>query len=88
MKEYTLQILRKFIEDQLVYFPNSAVVLDQWIVTSGDLFQSIILRNDIPITDMPPCHQTALNDSKDEEVSKNWENMSTKLIGAIFTRAW
>ena len=73
LKKYSGIFLNKYIEDQLVYFPNSDNVLDQWIVTAGDLFDSVILRNEIPITDMPPCHQAALNDSKDEAVLGTWE---------------
>ena len=53
LKEYSNHLLRKYIENQLVYFPNSSKVLDQWIVTAGDLFESVIFRNEIPITDMP-----------------------------------
>ena len=68
LEKYSGVFLKKCIEGQLVYFPNSANVLYQWIVTAGDLFDSVILRNEIPITDMPPCHQAALNASKDEEV--------------------
>ncbi len=60
------------------------MVLDQWIVTAGDMFDSVILRNEIPITDMPPCHQTALNQSKDEEVVKLCNQMRNNLIGAAF----
>ena len=70
LKTYSRQLLKRFIEEQLVYFPNSMNVLRQWILTAGDLFDSIIIQNDIPITDMPPAHQTALNSSKEEEVVK------------------
>lgn len=68
----------------MVYFPDSSKVLDKWIVTVGDLFDSVIFRNEIPITDMPPAHQTALNDSKDEEVLKTWISMKDNLLGASF----
>ena len=64
-------MLKNYIEKQLVYFPNSFKVLDKWIITSGDIFDSVIIRNEIPITDMPPSHQTSLNESKDEEVVEN-----------------
>ena len=64
LKEYSNQFLRKYIEEQVVYFPNSSKVLDTWIVTAGDLFDSVIRRNEFPITDMPLSHQTALNGSK------------------------
>ena len=70
LKTYSRQLLKRFIEEKLVYFPNSMNVLSQWILTAGDLFNSVILLYDIPITDMPPAHQTALNSSKEEEVVK------------------
>ena len=84
LKGYACGLLKKFIECQLIYFPNSAVILERWIVTAGDLFESIVVRNEIPITDIPPCHQTALNDSKDEEVVNMWDHMKTTLLGAAF----
>ena len=59
-------------------------VLSQWILTAGELFDSIILHNDIPITDMPPAHQTALHTLKDEEVLKMWLDMKTKILCASF----
>ena len=40
LMEYSNQLLRKFIEEQLVYFPNSTRVLGNWIVSAGDLFES------------------------------------------------
>lgn len=69
---YSEELLKKYILDQLRYFPNISKVLDQWIVTAGGLFDSVIIRNEIPITDMPPSHQTEMNESKDEEVLKTY----------------
>ena len=60
------------------------MVLDQWIITAGALFDSVILTDEIPITDMPPCHQTALNQSKDDEVINVWNQMRNNLLGASF----
>ena len=68
LKVYSSQFLSKYITEQLVNFPNSMKVLSQWILTASNLFDSIIFRNEIPITDMPPAHQTALNESNDEKV--------------------
>ena len=86
LKKYSGIFLKKYIEDQLVYFPNSENCLDQWIVTAGDLFDSVILRNEIPITDMPPCHQAALNASKDEEVLGKMETDEQQRFRSIIMR--
>ena len=80
LKKYSCTLLEKYIEEQLVYFPNSSNVLDKWIVTAGDLFESVIINNEIPITDMPPACQTSLNNCMDEEVVKKWESMNGNLL--------
>ena len=59
-------------------------VLCQWIITAGDLFESVIIKNEIPITDMPPASQTALDNCMDEDVVKKWETMKGNLLGAAF----
>ena len=82
LQEYSSQLLKRYIEEQLVYFPNSTKVLSQWIVTAGGLFDSVIIQNEIPITDMPPACQTALNNCMDEEVVKMWESMNGNLLCA------
>ena len=55
-----------------------------WIITASDLFDSVIIRNEIPITDMPPAHQTALNESKEAEVVERCMSMKERFLGATF----
>lgn len=75
LQEYANSLLKKFILEQLQYFPNSSKVCGDWIVTASHLFESVILKDEIPITDMPPTHQTALNEFKDEEVLRMCSSM-------------
>ena len=72
LKRYSSNLLRKFIEEQLVFFPNSLRTLDSWIVAAGDLFESVIVSNDIPITSMPSVLQSSLFQTSDESVVKFW----------------
>ena len=82
LHEYSNQLLKRYIEEQLVFFPNSMKVLSQLIVTAGDLFDSVIVKNEIPITDLPPACQTALDNCMDEEVVKMWESMHGNVLCA------
>ena len=82
LKEYSSHLLKRYIEEQLVFFPNSIKVLSQWIVTEGCLFDFVIIKNEIPITDMPPAFQTSLNTCMDEEVVNMWDSMNRNLLGA------
>ena len=81
---HSFGLLKKFIEEQLIYFPNSGNILDQWIVTAGNLWDSVILRDEIPISDLPPCHQKALNNSKEEEVIQMWSKLRGNLLRSAF----
>ena len=47
------QFFTKFIEEQLIYFPNSRSLIKGWITTTGKLFNEVIKEIIIPITEMP-----------------------------------
>ena len=54
LQAYSNEISRHVIEEQLVYFPNSTHVINSWIITTGELFDDIIIHDRIPITSMKP----------------------------------
>ena len=60
----------KFIEDHLIYYPNSRSIIDSWIIISAQNFQDAIKSNTIPITDMPPVQQTTLMRMRDEKTEE------------------
>ena len=84
LQSYSNNLMKKFILEKLQYYPNRLNICGDWIVTASQIFDSIIINNEIPITDMPPVYQTALNLSKDEEVLKSWSMMETNFLGAAF----
>ena len=53
--EYANTLTRRYIVEQVQYFPNTQRVIDFWIITAHGLFSSIIVHDEIPITDMPPA---------------------------------
>ena len=68
LQVYSDNLLYRYIEDQLKYFPNSKRVLTEWITITGDLFDSVILRNEISISDMPPVQLSSLFGSSEESI--------------------
>ena len=68
LQVYSNNLLYRYIEDQLQYFPNSKRVLTEWITIAGDLFDSVILRNEISISDMPPVQLSSLFGSSEESI--------------------
>ena len=68
LQAYSDRLLYRYIEDQLQYFPNSKRVLMEWITIAGDLFDSVILINEISISDMPPVQLSSLFGSTKESI--------------------
>ena len=54
LQYYFNKLSISFIDEQLQYFPNLMQVINFYIVASNNLFESVILHNDLPITDMLP----------------------------------
>ena len=67
LTQYAYDLLRLFIEDQLIYFPNSRKVIDSWIVMAHDLLIEVIVKDNIPISDIPPVLTTSLYAELDEK---------------------
>ena len=57
---YSNDVFVRFIEEKLIYFPNSRSLIDDWITTAGELFYDVIIRNTIPITEIPSVKPTTL----------------------------
>jgi len=53
LSHYSNKILNLFIRKQVKFFPNSIRVIDDFIILVGDLFNSVIFENNIPITEIP-----------------------------------
>ena len=57
-------------------------MLDQWICEAGELFDSVIVNNSMPINDMPPLQQIALYKSINKDILEYWKNSKSTLIAA------
>ena len=51
LQKYSNDLQKLFIEEQLVYFPNGSNIVSSWIVVIGELFDGIIVRDEIPISE-------------------------------------
>ena len=67
-KTYSDELLKLFIQTQLRYFPCSYTANERWIVVAAELFDSVIIHDEISITDMTSALQTFLDSSYNESV--------------------
>ena len=71
LKQYSNRLLDLWIEEQLQYFLIGRRILSEWIVIAGALFDSIVIKNELAITQMPVIQLTFLLGSSTIEL-KNY----------------
>ena len=84
LQQYVNDLTKKFIIDQMQYFPNSKKVIDFWIITTYELFKSIIVDNILPVTEMPPVQLASLLSSNELDMITHKGLIKSNCIDASF----
>eukprot|EP00957_Ditylum_brightwellii_P091230 6945901-Ditylum_brightwellii.AAC.1 len=82
LQGYSNELLKCFVEEQIIHFPNSVQVVCDWIAVTGELFNSVIVYDVIPMTDLPPVQHSALFVEIDEEISQYRKEITSIIITA------
>ena len=82
LQQYSSDVLKTFITEQLIYFPNTRQLIDSWIVCAGDLLDEVIINNNIPITSMPSVQQSSLYASIEEDKVAYIKEIKNKMISS------
>ena len=84
LKLYSRELLYKYIEKKLVYFPNRTQVTDKWNATALELLDSVIICDEMPITDMHPILNSELDNNKNELVLKSLKGLKFYIVKSAF----
>ena len=84
LERYSNQLLYRWIEEQLQYYAASLRLLSEWIVVAAELFDSIIIRNELSISDMPPVQLSSLFGNSEEEMKIYIQSLKNTFIDAIY----
>ena len=68
LKQYVKNITKKYIENQVVYYPNSMKKTETFIVMAYGIFHDVIVNNSIPINELPPFTMNTLRSKKQEKL--------------------
>ena len=60
LRRYSNELLLRYFKKQVVTFPNTKYILQSWIVEAAELFDSIIIDDELTISDLPAVQQSAL----------------------------
>ena len=82
-ERYSDQLLYLWIEEQLQYFPIGRRILSEWIVIAGDLFDSVIVRDELAITQMPAVQLSSLLGSSTNELKNCIQDLKSIFVDAI-----
>ena len=83
LKEYSNALLLRYITEQLKYFSNNRRMIIHWIEVAASVLESVIIHNEIPISEMPPVQLTAILASREEAPKKFIEEMRSKVAKAV-----
>ena len=82
LKEYSTSLLHRYIIEQLVFFPNSMRQLDTFITDAAHILDSVIIHDEIPITDLPPVLQASIEEYNDTKLKNKWNEATEKVVTA------
>ena len=75
LKKYSNELLAMFVKNQLKFYPCSYLQMQRWVNNAADLFDSVIIRDELAIYDMPPVLQTSLDASYENSVTEAIKKM-------------
>ena len=84
LQSYSDTLLQKFIKEQIKFYPTARRVIDEWIIAAGEPFDSVIVKNSIPISQIPPVQFTSIFSSMDDAVVQFKRKPKSKIIDAAF----
>ena len=80
---YSNRLLRRYIEEEVVYYPSGSRAVCNYIETAADLFNEVIINDKMPIHDIPPALQSTIDERVDEAKTKEWELYRKNIAKAL-----
>ena len=84
LQSYSNSLLVRYIKEQVRYFPNSMKTICEIIVMAGIVLDSVIIKDEIPISDMPPVQYSILLRSMKEDMVKQRRKCLEEVINAVY----
>lgn len=74
LKGDVISLVKRVIDEIIPVQPITIKRLDTFVVKTADMLESIILHNNLPMMELPPCLSTELHDVKTKELENEWSN--------------
>ena len=84
LKQYSNQLCRKYIEEQVVYYPNSISRAETIVVMAKKVFDDAIIHNALSMNELPPFTMTTLRTVRTEENDLFWRKMKNSQLNSVY----
>lgn len=86
LKRYSIDLLKRVILEVFPFQAISMRAMQEYIVKCKRLFDSVLLEDAIPLTELPPCLLTDLLDEKDAKLKELWEKTKADQVDMIYSQ--
>ena len=83
--KYSNNLLRRVITEVFPILPITMRMMEEYIVMTKRLLDSVLLSKGIPVTDLPPCILTQMLNNTDEELKKEWDERTKAQLNAMLS---
>ena len=84
LQMYSNQLLYRWIEEQLQFTTPSFRGQCEFITITAEVFNSIIVHNELPISDMPPVQLSTLFGNSNEDINLYIKSLKSTFFEAIY----
>lgn len=82
LERYSNKLLYRYLKKQLFQMPKSKQILSGYTCTAGEVFDSIIINDEIPIHEMPPVQLSTIYASQEQEVTNYMSEIRKNVLDA------
>lgn len=85
LREASNRLLKRIINEVFAFQPITLRRLEMYIIRCKRLLDSVLLDDDIPITDLPPSILTELLNERTKELDDEWETRKSQLLDVMLS---
>ncbi|MDB4430362.1 GIY-YIG nuclease family protein [bacterium] len=84
LQRYSNELGRKYVEEQVVFYPNSLTKSETFIVTAQKVLDDAIVHNALSINELPPFTMSSLRVEKTAENEQLWTDHKTSQLQSVY----
>ena len=85
LRMYSGRLSRKYIEEQLVHFPNSLSKSETFITMAKRVFDDAIVHNCLSMNELPPFTMSNVRAVNDEKIQQFWTSLVNSQLHSVYT---